>query len=258
MKYDERSKPRFMSWFNTAVDDFHVNLNINTELEIGCSNEAVFHYFEMFQRGFPDLTRFEAHESPEWIRVFEGDREQPSYRWLTVEKLRVASGHTNPGTLDEAYALHRKVLDLAPTALSISLLNVKAIDLMFCFDMSCEGSHDEVVARALAPTSFERLADGPESRIINFEPNITFAVDESCNTQCRLSVETQTTVPQMVAGRLDENQFSVLFTVRQYWTPQDRDFLAAFDRLCTLGERLVDRKVIPHVIKPLAEAIASR
>ena len=103
-----------MSWFNEAVDDFHVNLNINTELEIGCSNESVFHYFEMFHRVYPKLQKFEAQDVPEWIRVFEEDKDAEGYRWLTVEKNRVASGHTNPASLEEAYSLHRKVLDFAP------------------------------------------------------------------------------------------------------------------------------------------------
>lgn len=248
-----------MTWFQSAVDDFHVNLNINTELEIGCTNEAVFHYFEMFQRAYPGMTHFEAHDTPEWIRAFEEDREQPSYRWLTVEKNRVSSGHTNPESLEDAYSLHKKVLELSPTALSVSLLNVKAVDLMFGFDMTYEGNHDEIVARALAPTAFEKLVEGPDSRIINFEPNITFAIDDACNVQCRLSIETSTTVPQITSGRFDENnQFSVLFTVRQYWSPQDRDFLAAFERLAGIGEKIVDRKVIPQIIRPLAETIASR
>ncbi len=247
-----------MSWFNEAVDDFHVNLNINTELEIGCSNESVFHYFEIFHRVYPKLQKFEAQDSPEWIRVFEEDKDAEGYRWLTVEKNRVASGHTNPDSLEEAYELHRKVLDFAPTALSISTLNVKAIDLMYGFDLTYEGNHDEVVARALAPACFERLLDGPETRIINFEPNITFAVDDACNIQCRLAIETRTTVPQITSGRFDENQFSVFFTVRQYWTPQDRNFVEALDRMSVIGERFVDLKVIPQIIRPLAEAISKK
>jgi hypothetical protein len=113
------------------------------------------------------------------------------------------------------------------------------------------------VARALAPPCFDKFVEDSESRIINFEPNITFAVDEACNIQCRLSVETRTTVPQLVSGRFEENQFSVFFTVRQYWSPQNRDFRSSFDRLAEIGERYVDKNVIPQVIKPLADAIAS-
>ncbi|RLT15378.1 MAG: hypothetical protein DWI24_01455 [Planctomycetota bacterium] len=247
-----------MSWFNEAVDDFHVNLNINTELEIGCSNESVFHYFELFQRVYPAMHKFEAQEDPEWIRVLEEDRDAPGYRWLTVEKNRVAAGHTNPPSLEEAYSLHLKVLDLAPIALSISKLNVKALDLMYGFDMTYEGNHDEVVAKALAPSSFERLLQGPQTRIINYEPNITFAIDDACNVQCRLAIETRTTVPQITSGKFDENQFSVFFTVRQYWSPQEPNFLDAYERMTAIGERIVDLKIVPQIIKPLADAIASR
>jgi hypothetical protein len=211
----------------------------------------------MFQRVYPEMKKFEAQDGPDWIRVFEEDREKPCYRWLTVEKLRVSSGFTNPPKLEEAYDLHRKVLESAPTSLSVSPLNVKALDLMFGFDMTFDGNHDELVARALAPPCFDRFVEDSESRIINFEPNITFAVDEACNIQCRLSVETRTTVPQLVSGRFEENQFSVFFTVRQYWSPQNRDFRSSFDRLAEIGERYVDKNVIPQVIKPLADAIAS-
>ncbi len=246
-----------MSWFNDAVDDFHVNLNLNTELEIACDNEAIFHYFEMFGRVYPDMKKFEAQDGAEWIRVFEEDRDKPCYRWLTVEKARISSGFTNPPKLDMAYELHQKVLDIAPTALSVSPLNVKAVDLMFGFDMTYEGNHDEIVARALAPPCFDRFVEDPASRIVNFEPNITFAVDEACNIQCRLAIETRTSVPQLVSGRFDDNQITVFFTVRQYWSPQNRDFRGAFERLAEIGEKYVDRNVIPQVIKPLAEAIAS-
>lgn len=246
-----------MSWFNDAVDDFHVNLNLNTELEIACDNEAIFHYFEMFGRAYPEMKKFEAQDGADWIRVFEEDREKPDFRWLTVEKLRVSSGYTNPPKLESAYELHRKVLEVAPTALSVSPLNVKALDLMFGFDMTYEGNHDEIVARALAPPCFDRFVDDSGTRIINFEPNITFAVDEACNIQCRLAIETRTSVPQVVSGRFEDNQFSVFFTVRQYWSPQNRDFRSAFERLAEIGEKFVDRNVIPQVIKPLAEVIAS-
>lgn len=252
-----RAAQKHMSWFQLPVDEFHINLNLSTELEMGCSNEAVFHYLEIFQRAYPLMHKFEAHDSPEWVRLLEEDREGSRYRWLSVEKTRTGAGYSNPESLEDAYELHHKVLQLAPTALGISTLNLRTIDLMYAFDLTYEGNHDEIVVRALAPPSFERLLENNVGSIVNFEPNITFAVDESNDVQCRLSIETRGSGTSRQAQPMDENQITVLFTVRRYWNGQHRDLIPMYDELAAIGEKIVENQVIPHIVKPLAEVIAS-
>ena len=63
----------------------------------------------------------------------------------------------------------------------------------------------------------EGLLEVPGARVINFEPSLTLALDESCRLQCRLSIETRTNAYQVRTGEFADDQISVYFTVRQYW-----------------------------------------
>ena len=152
------------------------------------------------------------------------------------------------------------VLELAPHLLTISMLDCEALDVMYGFDFTYEGNHDEVVAEALGVgPALEGLLEVPGGRVINFEPSITLALDESCRLQCRLSVETRTNAYQVRTGEFPEDQISVYFTVRQYWgTGPELTFLDSFRRQREIGEEVVRASVIPRIVRPLAQAIASR
>ena len=192
--------------------------------------------------------------------MLEGDKEQGGYRWLAIEPRRLCSGQVNPETLEDAYRQHEMVLEMAPHLLTISVLDCEALDVMFGFDFPYEGNHDEVVAEALGVGhALEGLLEVPGARVINFEPSVTMVLDETCRLQCRLSVETRTNAYQIRTGEFPEDQISVYFTVRQYWgTGPDRTFLDSFRRQREIGEEMVRNLVIPRVVRPLAQAIASR
>jgi len=177
-----------------------------------------------------------------------------------IEPKKLCSGAVNPESLEDAHRLHEMVLDLAPHLLSISMLDCEALDVMYGFDFTYEGNHDEVVADALGVSpALDGLIELPGARVINFEPSITMALDESCRLQSRLSIETRTSAYQVRTGDFPEDQISVYFTIRQYWgTGPDRTFLDSFRRQRELGEELLQERVIPRVVRPLAQAIASR
>ena len=166
----------------------------------------------------------------------------------------------NPESLDEAFRQHEMVLDLAPPLLTISLLDCEALDLMFGFDFNYDGNHDEVVAEALGVGhGLEGLFDLPKAQVINYEPSLTLALDEACQLQCRLAVETRTNAFQVRTGEFPEEQISVYFTVRQYWgTGPERTFVDAFRRQSAIGEEIVTERILPRIIQPLVTAIASR
>ncbi len=247
-----------MNRYAADSDDFYVNMNLNTEMELPTSRDTVLHYFEQMRKAFPELRNFFTRESGDL--VLEGDKEQESYRWLALETRRLCSGHVNPDTLDEAYRQHEMVLDLAPHLLTISLLDCEALDVMFGFDFTFEGNHDEVVAEALGVGhAFEGLAELGGSRVINFEPSLTLALDDTCRLQARLSIETRTNAFQVRTNEFPDDQISVYFTVRQHWgTGVDGTFLDSFRRQREIGEDAIQRIVLPRVVRPLAQAIASR
>jgi hypothetical protein len=131
---------------------------------------------------------------------------------------------------------------------------------MYGFDFTYEGNHDEVVAEALGVgPGLEGLLEVPGAKVINYEPTVTLALDEGCRLQCRLSIETRTNAFQVRTGEFSEDQISLYFTVRQYWgTGPDQTFLDSFRRQREIGEEVVERLIIPRVVRPLARAIASR
>ena len=247
-----------MNRYICDADDFYVNVNLNTEMELPNNRDTVLHFFEQMKKGFPDLRNFYTRENGDL--VLEGDKEQDSYRWLAIEPRRLSSGQMNPDSLEEAFRQHEMVLDLAPPLLTISLLDCEALDVMFGFDFNFDGNHDEVVAEALGVGhGLEGLFDMPKAQVINYEPSVTLALDESCRLQCRLSIETRTNAYQIRTGEFPEDQISVYFTVRQYWgTGPDRSFLDSFRRQREIGEEVVQSRIIPRIVRPLAQAIASR
>jgi hypothetical protein len=233
-------------------------VNLNTEMELPTSRDTVLHYFEQMRKAFPELRNFFTRESGDL--VLEGDKDQESYRWLAIESRRLCSGHVNPEALEEAYRQHEMVLDLAPHLLTISLLDCEALDVMYGFDFTYEGNHDEVVAEALGVGhALEGLFEVPGARVINFEPSLTLALDDTCRLQCRLSLETRTNAYQVRTGEFPDDQISVYFTIRQYWgTGPEMTFVDSFRRQREVGEEALQRIVIPRVVRPLAQAIASR
>jgi hypothetical protein len=247
-----------MNPFPQDADDFYVNLNLNTEMELPTARDTVLHYFEQMKKAFPDLRNFYTRESGDL--VLEGDKGEESYRWLALEPKRLCSGLVNPNTLEEAYRQHEMVLELAPHLLTISLLDCEALDVMYGFDFTYEGNHDEVVAEALGVIpGLEALFDRGPARVINYEPTITLALEDSCRLQARLSIETRTNAYQVRTGEFGDDQISLYFTVRQYWGQgPEGTFLDAFRRQRDLGEELLQSAVIPKIVRPLARAIASR
>jgi hypothetical protein len=247
-----------MNRYNCDADEFYVNVTLNTEMELPTARDTVLHFFEQMKKGYPELRNFYTRDNGD--RVLEGDQEQESYRWLAIEPRRLCSGHMNPETLDQAFGQHEMVLDLAPPLLTISLLDCEALDVMFGFDFTFEGNHDEVVAEALGVGhGLEGLFELQEARVINYEPTITLTLNESCQLQCRLAVETRTNAYQVRTGDFGDDQISVYFTVRQYWgRGPDQSFLDSLRRQRETGEQLLQQAVIPRVVRPLALAIASR
>ncbi len=247
-----------MDKYSVDADDFFVNVNLNTVMDLPEGRETVLHYFDQMKKAFPEMRNLHSRESGDL--VLEGDKEAGHYRWVALEPRRLCSGHVNPDTLEDAYRQHEMVLDLAPHLLTISALDCEALDVMYGFDFTYEGNHDELVADALGlGPSLEGLLDVQGSRVIHFEPSLTMALDESCRLQCRLSIETRTNAFQVRTGEFPDEQISVYFTVRQHWgTGVDRSFVESFRRQREIGEEIVQEKIVPKIVRPLARAIASK
>jgi hypothetical protein len=247
-----------MNPYSQDADEFSINVHLNTEMELPTNRDTVLHFFEQLKKGVPELRNFHPRENGDL--VLEGDREADAYRWVAIEPRRLCSGQTNPCSLDDAYRQHELVLDLAPPLLTISLLDCEALDVMYEFAFAYEGNHDEVVSEALGVGSaLEGLLEMPRTRVIHYEPSLTLALDESYQLQCRLAIETRTSTYQVRTGEYLDDPISIYFTVRQYWgRGPDQSFLESFRRQREIAEEILRRSVVPRIVRPLAQVIASR
>jgi hypothetical protein len=247
-----------MNPYSSLCDDFGVYVYLNTKTELPTGRETVLHFFESLKRRFPQMTDFDHRDSGEY--VLEEDREQGSYRWVTLETRRLCSGYVNPPTVEAADAQHEKLLEIAPPHLGLESIDCEALDVLFAFDFVFQGNHDEVVAEALGlNTTLENLLQLPGSRVINYEPSLMLSLDEACRLQSRLSIETRTNAYQIRTGQFPEAPISVYFTVRQYWGRQPfKTFGESYRNQRRICQELVDSHIVPGVVRPLAQTIAAK
>jgi len=247
-----------MQNYQAFSDDYYVNMTLNTEMDLPQSRETVLHFFEQIRKQYPMMRNFYNRERGEF--VLEEDKDRGNYRWAAVEGRRVCSGQVNPATVDEALQQHKRVLELAPYALSISPIDCESLNLMYGFDFTYRGNHNELLAEALGVVpAFERLAEFPNATVICNEPSIQLALDPDCRIQCRLSVETRTTAYHVRTGDFPEEQLSVYLTARRYGSLETGEtFEAALLRLSQVCRELVDDYVVDHILRPLQQTISIR
>lgn len=245
-----------MKRYDSYSDDYYLNLNLNTEMELPQSRETVLHYFEQLRKIYPAMRNFYTRERGEF--VLEEDKERSSYRWATVEPRRVCSGFVNPPSLEDALNQHACILELVPYSLSLSPLDCESLNVTMGFDFTYRGNHNQLLLDALGICpAFERLAELPGATVISHEPSLQLALDSDCRTQVRLSIETRTTAYHVRTGEYPEDQLSVYLTARRYGSLEAGEtFLTTTNRLAELCIDLVDNYVVENVLRPLQQTIA--
>lgn len=244
--------------FSALSDDYYVNLHLNTEMALPAQRETVLGFFEQVQKSYPSMRNFYTRENGDF--VLEEDKDHGQYRWISIEPRRVCSGYVNPTHPDRAIEQHQFVLDIVPYMLSVSPLDCEALDLMVGFDFSYRGNHDAIVAEALGTSSCsDALVDLPGSQVINYEPSITIALEDSCRLQARLMVETRTNAYHVRRGEFPDEQISVFFTIRQYGSlPSGMSFKDNLLVLKQKSDELLERCIVDQVLRPLQMAISAK
>lgn len=247
-----------MHLYSTLADDWNCNMNLSTEMQLPAGRETILGFLERVQKSYPSMRNFYTRENGDF--VLEEDKEHGRQRWLSIEPRRICSGYLNPPSAEEAMEQHDLVLELIPYMLSVSQLDCEALDYVLGFDHLYRGNHDEIVAEALgASPAYDSFCAIPGSRVLNFEPSVTLALEDSCRRQARMLVETRTNAYQVRRNEFPEEMLSVYFTLRQYGSlGADTSFENTLRSLREQSEELVDQCVIEQVLRPLAQAISAR
>lgn len=233
--------------FRAFCSDFYVNQKLGVKLELPQGREPVLELFERLRREYDVLDRFRRYEDELALETAEGT----PHRWVAVRANNIRSGVVNPEDVEQAYGLHRKVLEVAPYFLSISPLDIEFIEMLFGFDLECRHAHDRVIHHALiAPTPLGELMESEDVEPIDCQPTLGFALGENREHEVHVEVRSR--------GAMTERgePISVYLTVRRLGPFKDLESLAKVtDDLAERGERLVAECVVPKLLKPIREAI---
>jgi hypothetical protein len=244
--------------FSAFCEDFYVNMRLGSQMNLPHSRETVLHFFERIQKEFPGLTRFRKSDNGEFN--LEEDRGSQSYRWLSMEARRLSCGHVNPETIETSLKLHRLILEQAPFQLGLSNVEIDYMDVLFGFDLSFSGNHDEIIAESLFPESpLTCLTDEPGAKAVDFQPSVTVALSEDCRFQARIDVVTRTNSYQVRTGDYSDDCISVYLILRRYWGDRPKLPLEKLmEQMAEKGEQLCTNYIVPRVLRPISSAIASR
>jgi hypothetical protein len=233
-------------------------MRLGSQLSLPHQRETVLHFFERIQKTFPGMSRFRKTEGSEFN--LEEDRSGQSYRWTSLESKRLSSGHVNPESLDEAMKLHNLMLELAPYHLGISPVEIDYLDILFGFDLSFSGNHDEIIAESLLCDSpLTCITEETGARAVDFQPTVTVALSEDCRLQARIDIVTRTNSYQVRTGDYSDDVISVYLILRRYWGDRPKQPMEQLlGEMSSRADELCGKYIVPRILKPISSAIASR
>jgi hypothetical protein len=244
--------------FASVCDDFYVNMRLATQLSLPHNRETVLHFFERVQRQYPEISRFRKYDNGDLS--IEENRDNDAYRWVTLESRRLCAGHVNPENIDEALKLHTLLLQQAPYDLGLSPVEVDHLDILFGFDLSFRGNHDEIIAESLLRDSpLNCLMDEGGAKAVDIQPSITVALSDDCRLQGRIDIVTRTNSYQVRTGDYSNEVISVYLILRRYWGDRPKEPMEQLlAQMAERAEGICVEQVIPKILKPISSVIASR
>ncbi len=244
--------------FHNVCRDFYVNQKLTMKMDLPWGREAVLELFDRLRVGMPSLQELKRQDHE--ISLESAEDDQRNYAWVALRQTSLRSGSVNPTDLNEAYRLHRLVLETAPWFLSIRPLDIDHLELVFGFDFEAEGNRDAIIFDAL-------LADSPLGGLIerdrdvpaDVQPFIGLSLDQEEGVQAFVEIKSRTKGADTTPLRFPSEPISVFLTVRRTAPiAKLEDLPAAMAALAGHAERLAEERVIPSVLVPIRNAILSR
>src|SRR3954466_1145182 len=244
--------------FASVCDDFYVNMRLATQLSLPHNRETVLHFFERVQRQFPEMSRFRKYDNGDLS--IEENRDNDSYRWVTLESRRLCAGHVNPEGLDESLKLHSLLLKQAPYELGLSPVEDDYLDILFGFDLSFRGNHDEIISESLLGDSpLNCLMEEQGAKAVDIQPSIPVALSEDCRLQGRIDVVTRTNSYQVRTGDYSNDVISVYPILRRYWRDRPKEPMEdLFTKMAHRADALAQQYIVPRIRGRISSAIGSR
>ncbi len=245
-----------MNSYNSIADDFYVNMQLQTTMDLPQSRDSLLHFFEQVQRRFPKMRNLTTRERETFL---EEDKEDGTYRWVSADARKLSSGIINPNSFEDSTQLHAEVLSIIPYSLSISHHDCESLNLVYGFDFTYRGNHNLLLAETLGlPPAFDELSEIPGCQILGYEPSLQITLDGELRTQCRLSFETRTLPFSMRTGDYPEEQLSVYLALRRVDSLLIHEkFESEIERLAEIGRGILDSYVVGNILRPLQKAISN-
>jgi len=242
--------------FGALSTDFYLNHKLALKMDLPTERETILHFFDQIRKVEPSMDRFRRYDEE---LALESSQRHDEYRWLSLRRTSIRTGHVNPQAMPQGYDFHRMVLKVAPYYLSISPLDVDYLELTFGFDLECKANHDGVVFNALyGDTPMAELLQVPDGRILDVQPVLGVSLTERGDIQAYFEIKTRKKNRRGDARRYKHEPISLFLTVRRYGSVQNIDALASiFDDLGEHAETLATERFVPNLLTPIARQITS-
>lgn len=283
------------SQYAALCTDFYINARLNLKMDLSLRRDTVLSLFDRVRHQRPRMDRFKRYAdelSLESRPVFDpimdaiadaaaaadagidADRPAPtgdpharvggSYDWLAVRRTSLRSGSVNPESDLHAHDLHRLILEAAPFYLDITPLDIDHLEVLFGFDLPAPGNHDAIVFNALLGHSpLASLCEAPNSPVIpiDFQPVLGITLNDRADLQAFFEVKTRGRARPDVGRHTSDDRddaISVYVIVRKYGPFGDlAQIPTLYHSLVARLEELLDHRIVPNMLLPLRDAIAS-
>jgi hypothetical protein len=245
--------------FAALCDEFHVSSRLYFKLDLTPSRESLLHFFDRMRLQYPNMTRMRRRDDGGLV-LDEDAADVEGRRLLRVDRAALKFGYYGPSGVDAVLEYGAMVLSQAPAHLTLSTLDMDYMEVAYTFDLEYRGNHDELVAETLfADHPLYAAFAGEGQRFIDCQPFLGIALGDECDLQAYLEIRGRTSTAEVRSGEYEASPLSVCLAMRRYaGSASFHDLTATFRELLLRGEALVMERAVPHVVQPLAAAIASR
>jgi hypothetical protein len=246
--------------YGALCSEHAINQRLNLKMDLPVEREPVLAMFDRLRKEHPTLRHFKRFNQE---LVIESDPGTPPGRWTSLRKNSLRSGMVAADSPEQALAFHKLVLQIAPYFLTLSAVEVDYLELMFAFDLLATGNHDAIVHEALFGGSpIARLLEVRGSSVSDCQPIFGIALDEDRQTEAHFEVKTRSSPPPppgVPAGDdAPPTPISVHLVLRRYGPFEDVAHLpGVLSELGRIGDELVQSRLLPGLLLPIRQAIAS-